>query len=215
MNGTFGRGSVGTDLNAIPAAAIKRIEVLRDGAAAQYGSDAIAGVINIVLNTTVNELTANVTSGANFSKNANGQTGGINGQTTNFAASYGLPLGQNGGYITFSGDFDVRQDYTRMKEWEGSVFNLYNTVERFANQDGYNLANLLDDDVADVVQYANQANINLNGAATKEELQPILSADNTEAELAARGQQRSDYNMRVGQSALRGGRFYQLLFTLR
>src|SRR5947208_13744285 len=49
VNGTFGRGTVGVDLNAIPAAAIERIEVLRDGAAAQYGSDAIAGVINIVL----------------------------------------------------------------------------------------------------------------------------------------------------------------------
>lgn len=208
VNGTFGRGSVGTDLNAIPAAAIKRIEVLRDGAAAQYGSDAIAGVINIVLNTTVNELTATVTSGANFSKNANGQAGGVDGETTNFAASYGLPLGDNGGYITFSGDFDVRQDYNRMKEWENSVFNLYNTVERFADQDGYDLTNLLDDDVTDVIQYANEANINLNGAATKEELQPILSADNTEAELAARGLQRSDFNMRVGQSALRGGRFF-------
>ena len=49
VNGTFGRGNVGTDLNAIPATAIDRIEVLRDGAAAQYGSDAIAGVINIVV----------------------------------------------------------------------------------------------------------------------------------------------------------------------
>jgi len=49
INGTFGRGSVGTDMNSIPVAAIERIEVLRDGAAAQYGSDAIAGVINIVL----------------------------------------------------------------------------------------------------------------------------------------------------------------------
>ncbi len=47
--GTRGRGNTGTDLNAIPSTAIKRIEVLRDGAAAQYGSDAIAGVINIVL----------------------------------------------------------------------------------------------------------------------------------------------------------------------
>jgi iron complex outermembrane receptor protein len=49
INGTVGRGSVGTDLNVIPTAAIKRIEVLRDGAAALYGSDAIAGVINIQL----------------------------------------------------------------------------------------------------------------------------------------------------------------------
>ncbi len=49
VNGTIGRGSTGVDLNAIPASMIDRIEVLRDGAAAQYGSDAIAGVINIIL----------------------------------------------------------------------------------------------------------------------------------------------------------------------
>ena len=49
VNGSIGRGSTGVDLNAIPASAIQRIEILRDGAAAQYGSDAIAGVINIVL----------------------------------------------------------------------------------------------------------------------------------------------------------------------
>ena len=208
VNGTFGRGSVGTDLNAIPAAAIKRIEVLRDGAAAQYGSDAIAGVINIVLNTSVNELTTTVTTGANFAKNANNQTGGVDGATTNFSASYGLPVGDKGGFINFSGDFDVRQDYSRMKEWEGNVFNAYNTVERVASADGYDITNLLDDDVNDVINYANQAGINLNGATTKEELRGVLSADVTDSELAARGQERSDYNMRVGQSALRGGRFF-------
>ena len=49
VNRSVGRGTAGTDLNAIPLGAIKRIEVLRDGASAQYGSDAIAGVINIVL----------------------------------------------------------------------------------------------------------------------------------------------------------------------
>ncbi len=49
VNGTIGRGSTAVDLNAIPAEAIDHIEVLRDGAAAQYGSDAIAGVINIIL----------------------------------------------------------------------------------------------------------------------------------------------------------------------
>lgn len=49
LNGSIGRGSVSTDFNAIPAAAISRIEVLRDGASAQYGSDAIAGVINVIL----------------------------------------------------------------------------------------------------------------------------------------------------------------------
>jgi iron complex outermembrane recepter protein len=49
LNGSVGRGSTGVDLNAIPVSAIDHIEILRDGAAAQYGSDAIAGVINIVL----------------------------------------------------------------------------------------------------------------------------------------------------------------------
>ena len=208
VNGTFGRGSVGTDLNAIPAASIQRVEVLRDGAAAQYGSDAIAGVINIILNKGSGELNLTVTSGANFSKNANGQTGGSDGEATNVAASYGISLGERGGYINFSGDFDVRQDYSRMKEWEGDVFNQYNTVERFANADGYDVSALLDDDVTDVIQYANAAGIDIGGATTKAELQPILSADNTESELADRGLVRSDFNMRVGQSALRGGRFF-------
>ena len=49
VNGSIGRGSSAVDINAIPIAAIERVEVLRDGASAQYGSDAIAGVINIVL----------------------------------------------------------------------------------------------------------------------------------------------------------------------
>lgn len=49
VNGSIGRGQAAVDLNAIPASMIERIEVLRDGASAQYGSDAIAGVINIVL----------------------------------------------------------------------------------------------------------------------------------------------------------------------
>lgn len=49
INDTPGKGEVGVDMKSIPAAAIKRIEVMRDGASAQYGSDAIAGVINIIL----------------------------------------------------------------------------------------------------------------------------------------------------------------------
>ena len=52
VNGFVGRGSQAVDLNAIPASMIDHIEILRDGAAAQYGSDAVAGVINIVLKST-------------------------------------------------------------------------------------------------------------------------------------------------------------------
>ncbi len=208
VNGTFGRGSVGTDLNAIPAAAIARIEVLRDGAAAQYGSDAIAGVINIILKEQTDELTLVASYGANMSKNANYQTGGSDGASTNISANYGVGLNDKGAFINFTGDFDVREEFSRMKEWEGNVFNSFNTVERFAQADGYDIANLQDDDVTDVIQYAGAAGIDLAGATSKAELQGVLSADNTDAELAARGLTRSDFNMRVGQSALRGGRFF-------
>ena len=63
INGTVGRGSAAVDLNLIPALAISRVEVLRDGAAAQYGSDAIAGVINIQLKTANHGGRGSVTAG--------------------------------------------------------------------------------------------------------------------------------------------------------
>ncbi|MDQ3844945.1 MAG: carboxypeptidase-like regulatory domain-containing protein, partial [Bacteroidota bacterium] len=63
VNGTVNRGQVGTDLAAIPATAIERIEILRDGASAQYGSDAIAGVINIVLKKRIGLLEAGTSYG--------------------------------------------------------------------------------------------------------------------------------------------------------
>jgi len=212
VNGTFGRGSVGTDLNAIPAAAIKRVEVLRDGAAAQYGSDAIAGVINIVLNDTVDELRLNVTNGANFSENSNEQTGGIDGETVNVSANYGISLGERGGYINFTGDFDYRNHYNRMKEWEGSIFNAYNSVEWVAQHSGGDLANLSLSDIQFYAQGVTHFGFGLkndiNNASSISELQTLLNFDTTENELDVRGQERTDYNMRVGQSDLRGGRFF-------
>ena len=81
-------------------------------------------------------------------------------------------------------------------------------MERVANENGADLFNLLDDDVTDVIQFANEAGIDIGTATTKEYLQSILSADNTEAELAARGLDRTDFNLRVGQSRVRSGRFF-------
>jgi iron complex outermembrane receptor protein len=66
VNGSVGRGSTQVDLNAIPPSAIEKIEVLRDGAAAQYGSDAVAGVINIILKEK-GTTDVSVTYGQNFS----------------------------------------------------------------------------------------------------------------------------------------------------
>ena len=87
VNTSVGRGTAGTDFNAIPSAAIERIEVLRDGAAAQYGSDAIAGVINIVLKDDVDTGNADIYWG---------QTYEGDGDTWNGNANYGMKVGESG-----------------------------------------------------------------------------------------------------------------------
>jgi len=207
VNGTFGRGSVGTDMTTIPSNSISRIEILRDGAAAQYGSDAIAGVINIVLKNTVNELQVDVNTGAHFTSEHSPQKK-IDGEKVSLGLNYGLPIGKDGGFINFTGNFNHRGWTNRMQEWEGTIFNSYNSIERVAAADNYDTSLLLDDDLADIFQYASAAGIALNGDETKEQLQDILSADVTESELLARGLQRSDFNMRVGQSKLRGAQFF-------
>ncbi|WP_371353947.1 TonB-dependent receptor plug domain-containing protein [Pseudoalteromonas sp. 68 DY56-GL68] len=87
INTSVGRGTAGTDMNAIPAASIKRIEVLRDGAAAQYGSDAIAGVINIVLKDAEEGGKAAI----NYGEYSEGD-----GETVNIDFNKGFALGDDG-----------------------------------------------------------------------------------------------------------------------
>ncbi len=124
LNGTFGRGAVGTDLNAIPVSAIDRIEILRDGASAQYGSDAIAGVINIILKSSVNQITASVTSGANVTKFLGNSV--TDGETVQAAMNFGIPMGERGGFINFSGSYDYRNATNRAGDRTGTIFNRYN-----------------------------------------------------------------------------------------
>ena len=87
LNGSQGRGASPVDLNAIPISAIQRVEVLRDGASAQYGSDAIAGVINIVLKGS--------DQGGSVSVNA-GQYSAGDGRSYQAAGDAGFKLGENG-----------------------------------------------------------------------------------------------------------------------
>ncbi|MES2812812.1 MAG: TonB-dependent receptor [Bacteroidota bacterium] len=97
--GSRGRGNTGTDMNAIPAAAIKRIEILRDGASAQYGSDAIAGVINIVLRDNVDEFNGTVSYGAYNACTPYGddiQSKGWDGNTLQVNGNYGFKVGEKG-----------------------------------------------------------------------------------------------------------------------
>src|SRR5688572_15900865 len=102
VNNSVGRGSSGVDLNAIPAAAIERIEVLRDGAAAQYGSDAIAGVINIVLKSGVNPLKLGLHAGV--TTHSDGELYDVNG-------TWGAPIGN--GAINITGEYRDRHETNR------------------------------------------------------------------------------------------------------
>ena len=100
VNDTPGKGEVGVDMKSIPPAAIERIEVLRDGAAAQYGSDAVAGVINIVLKEGMDGIASIGT----------GITTEGDGLTYEASVNKGFKVGENG-YLNLTGSY-YHQDYT-------------------------------------------------------------------------------------------------------
>jgi iron complex outermembrane receptor protein len=152
LNGSIGRGSAAVDMNTIPSAIVKNIEVLRDGAAAQYGSDAIAGVVNIRLRTDRSGGEGTVTYGARNTEydlmndplpadhtwNGPSSRKRTDGQTATVSAWKGLPLGETG-YLTLAaeykdqarterGGYDMRQQYAKVN---GAYDPRENTVNRF------------------------------------------------------------------------------------
>lgn len=90
----MGAGSSGVDLNALPASMIERIEVLRDGAASQYGSDAIAGVVNIVPRSGVFAPTLSVEGGQYVTTGAPNRGTVTDGETFDINGAWGIPLGR-------------------------------------------------------------------------------------------------------------------------
>lgn len=148
--GTRGRGNSGTDLNAIPVAAIKRIEVLRDGASAQYGSDAIAGVINIVLKDDTDGVTGGITYGAYSTAIGEGweeETGEtlnnvegknrldgkdkrFDGETTKLDLNYGVKIGEKGfmNFTTelFSKEKTLRPGFSWRKGYGSAAVDAFN-----------------------------------------------------------------------------------------
>jgi iron complex outermembrane recepter protein len=141
VNGTVNRGQVGTDLNSIPVAAIERVEVLRDGAAAQYGSDAIACVINIVLKKNSNALSGSISYGENITsytkdydlgkvRNISVKDVSVN-DGGNFQASlnYGFNLGKKG-FINLTGEYSLRESSNRAGTYSGAVFANVNAVNK-------------------------------------------------------------------------------------
>jgi len=95
VNNSIGRGSAGVDLDLIPESAIARIEILRDGASAQYGSDAIAGVVNIILKSDARDVQGWLQGGTTEKGD------GTNGVAT---ATLGLPVGRSG-HATLTGQY--------------------------------------------------------------------------------------------------------------
>lgn len=112
VNGTFGRGAVSTDFDAIPVTAIERIELLRDGASAQYGSDAIAGVINIILKSN-QELSQSVYGGIT-------QKG--DGMKNEYNIHWGLNTGLNGN-LNITGELSQRGMTDRSGTYTGTVYH--------------------------------------------------------------------------------------------
>lgn len=154
VNGTVGRGASAVDLNTIPTAAIKAVEVLRDGASAQYGSDAIAGVLNVRLreaseggnftasyayrDTNYSTPTGTPPAGATWSAPANISRSLTDGETLNLSGWKGFALPGNG-YVTVSaeykdaehterGGWDYRQQYPLL---DGDFDPRETTIERF------------------------------------------------------------------------------------
>jgi len=141
INGTIGRGSAAVDMNLIPTLAIERIEVLRDGASSQYGSDAIAGVINIQLKradhggraqasygkyiTTIDGVSdfdglqtdglgqpiLDPTDNRYFLADSSGERKARDGAMTTIAANIGIPVGK--GFVNFTAEYRDRNDTNR------------------------------------------------------------------------------------------------------
>ncbi|WP_281301528.1 MULTISPECIES: TonB-dependent receptor [unclassified Iodidimonas] len=180
VNGSVGRGSSAVDLNMIPASAIERIEVLRDGAAAQYGSDAIAGVINVVLKTapeggsisaTYGQHVTTISGVPEFSGVATGPDGrplldsrgnvqliptgkdrSVNdGETLTIQGNIGLPIGERG-FFNVSGEYRDRNPTNRQGFDSRVQFSVDDPREITANRLNHRFGNA---DVRDISVFYN------------------------------------------------------------
>lgn len=111
LNGTIGRGSAPVDLNTIPVSAIDRVEVLRDGASAQYGSDAIAGVVNVVLK--------GAREGGSLLVQ-HGRYSAGDGAQSQIAGDSGLALGEDRGFLHLSAQLGQQDATNRARPFAGT-----------------------------------------------------------------------------------------------
>ncbi|MCT4075744.1 TonB-dependent receptor [Elizabethkingia anophelis] len=227
VNGSPGRGTVGTDLNAIPSFALSRIEVLRDGASAQYGSDAIAGVMNLQLKRDTGKLTGQVSYGGYLTDAAKNHTGNWDGDQIQVDLNYGAKVGKKGGFVNVTFSSQYRNPTFRAGVESGNIYNAYNAIEKRAAEGGVNLSSYFSNInqikgtpneqqfVGLIHQYAQKVNYfdnayqqQIQNANSITALQGLLGGNYTDQELAYRGQERRDFNMWVGQSKLNNNQIF-------
>jgi iron complex outermembrane recepter protein len=197
-----GSPSTSVDMMTIPASAIERVEILRDGAAAQYGSDAVAGVVNIILKKGTDKLTGSLTGGGYLnSGNDLGpltEQGSPDGFNYQFDSNYGFSIGTKG-YINISGQVTQRRP----------------TLRPFVNDWGF-----YDD------TYLNNLRTDKNGnpVITNPELVAAQASGNTalaatltteDGIMAARGLEKADFAVYAGMPAITmGSTFYNSAYEL-
>lgn len=121
--------STTVDMRTIPLAAVEKVEILRDGAAAQYGSDAIAGVVNMELKKSVGVFSGMYNTGfyanAGLSKNKDIDKFGTDGRLHQFMGNYGFALGEKGGFINLTFELSKQGSTSRVPKggYTGEVFD--------------------------------------------------------------------------------------------
>lgn len=174
VNGTVNKGTVSTDLNSIPASSVERIEILRDGAAAQYGSDAIAGVINVIIKKNTG-LTGSVSYGSNVTEYEKG-----------YFANKALGTNNGKASVTDGGTFQAGLNYGTKLLKKGYV----NLTAEFTQRDASNRAG---------TYYGQIYPYTAGGTPTSQQI-----IDNDNAILASNGLTRSDFDLRFGNAKVKG-----------
>ncbi|MBT0670961.1 TonB-dependent receptor [Novosphingobium profundi] len=163
-SGSTSMGGNPVDLDMIPTSAIERIEVLRDGAAAQYGSDAIAGVINVILKGSADSGSASIEAGQRYKDSVNGSDG----ETVSAQVSKGFHIGDNGS-IVLSAEGKLQKKTVRNSDATARVYSQIDgeddpreaTANRRTYQGGlpqirgFNLAQNSSYDTGDLTLYSN------------------------------------------------------------
>lgn len=219
-------GSVGTDLNVIPAYALEKIEVLRDGASSQYGSDAIAGVIDLQMKRNTDGLSGQISYGGRLTNEAKNFHGNWDGDRVQADLNYGTKLGKKDGFLNLTGSFQYQGRTYRSMDTDGPIFNLYNAVYQRAYEDGVNLDQSFDNintlqgaersqlvnqlkGYAHQVEYLDPALQNeIQNAEGLTALQGLFGEDVTDQELQYQGLERRNFSLNVGQGKINATQFF-------